>query len=145
MSYSRPCHFQCHDDTTFRSIDHFESLCFPVKLLQPRLRVRDSDALLPSSSGCIQAFAVITNLDPQSIIAPRRRNRDSTWSYARANPVAKRILNDGLQYEVRNRNVQDVGIDIDLNRQSILKADPFDFEIRLQEFNLAAQGYFDRT
>jgi hypothetical protein len=40
---------------------------------------------------------------------------------------------------------QDVGIDIDLNREPIRKADAFDFELGLQELNLAAQGDFDRT
>src|SRR5262245_15442991 len=105
---------------------------FAVELLQPRLGVGNSDALLTGCPSRGQSLAVVTNLDPQSVTASGRGDRDSTWADARPDSMAERVLDDRLQDEIRDRNVEDIRIDIDLNGEPILKADPFDLEIRLE-------------
>src|SRR6185503_11557320 len=59
--------------------------------------------------------------------------------------VSHRILDDRLQDQVGHAHVQHFGIDSNLSSESILKANPLDLEIPVQEFDLLLQCNLHRS
>src|ERR1700730_10017372 len=104
-------------------------------------RIRDSNPTAALRSVVVKSRPVIGDRDLEQSFPHAGLDGQSSRGQATSDPVTNRVLRQRLQAHVWDEGVHNFRTHLQVDLQPVLIANSLDFQVGLEEFELAAQGY----
>src|SRR5262245_50101077 len=133
-----PRDLEGNDQTARHTIGEFEAMLRAIESLEASAGVRQAHFLSRLGSETLfqlHAGPIVLDLNAQiSVPRPSYYLNSSTTTVGYC--MTHCILHDGLENQVGNTDIQHLRVNVDFCRQSIFKADTFNFEVAIEKVHL---------